>query len=286
MFPSDFEYAAPTTIQEALDLLSQNPEAKVLAGGHSLLPAMKLRLTAPALLVDISKIPELKGIHANGSVRIGAYTTYHELETSQELARGVPMLVECAKNIGDPQVRSRGTIGGALAHSDPAADMTAVVLALGADIKAVGPNGERTIAADNFFVDILQSALDEGELLTEITVPQMSGKVGMAYEKFKHPASGYAIVGVAALVQLDDSGNIASCRIAVTGAGPKAQRATSAENMLLNHQATTDDIAAAAAQASSGLDFIGDISASEEYRAHLTQVLTRRALTRALERAQ
>ena len=286
MFPSDFEYAAPATIQEALDLLSQNPEAKVLAGGHSLLPTMKLRLASPAMLVDIGKIPELKGIRANGSVTIGAYTTYHELETSQELAQRVPMLVECAKNIGDPQVRNRGTIGGALAHSDPAADMTAVVLALGADIKAVGPNGERTIAVDNFFVDMLQSALEEGELLTEITVPQMSGKVGMAYEKFKHPASGYAIVGVAALVQLDDSGTISACRIAVTGAGPKAQRATAAENLLLSHQATSDEIAAAAAQASSGLDFIGDISASEEYRAHLTQVLAKRALTKALERAQ
>lgn len=286
MFPSDFEYAAPTTIQEALDLLSQNPEAKVLAGGHSLLPTMKLRLATPAMLVDIGKIPELKGIRVNGSVSIGAYTTYHELETSQELAQRVPMLVECAQNIGDPQVRNRGTIGGALAHSDPAADMTAVVLALGADIKAVGPNGERTIAVDHFFVDMLQSALDEGELLTEITVPQMPGKVGMAYEKFKHPASGYAIVGVAALVQLSDSGSITACRIAVTGAGPKAQRATMAENMLLNHQATTGDLAAAAAQASSGLDFIGDMSASEEYRAHLTQVLTRRALTKAVERAQ
>lgn len=286
MFPSDFEYAAPTTIQEALDLLSQNPEAKLLAGGHSLLPTMKLRLATPPMLIDIGKIPELKGIRANGSVTIGAYTTYHELETSQELAQRVPMLVECAQNIGDPQVRNRGTIGGALAHSDPAADMTAVVLALGADIKAVGPNGERTIAVDDFFVDMLQSALDQGELLTEITVPQMSGKVGMAYEKFKHPASGYAIVGVAALVQLNNSGSIQTCRIAVTGAGPKAQRATMAENMLLNHQSTPDDIAAAAAQASSGLDFIGDISASEEYRAHLTQVLTKRALTKALARAQ
>lgn len=286
MFPSDFEYAAPTTIQEALDLLSQNPEAKVLAGGHSLLPTMKLRLANPAMLVDIGKIPELKGIRVNGSVAIGAYTTYHELETSQELAQRVPMLVECAQNIGDPQVRNRGTIGGALAHSDPAADMTAVVLALGADIKAVGPNGERTIAVDDFFVDMLQSALDQGELLTEITVPQMPGKVGMAYEKFKHPASGYAIVGVAVLVQLSDSGSMTACRIAVTGAGPKAQRATMAENMLLNHQATTADLVAAAAQASSGLDFIGDMSASEEYRAHLTQVLTKRALTKAVARAQ
>jgi aerobic carbon-monoxide dehydrogenase medium subunit len=285
MFPSDFEYAAPATLQEALDLLSQNPEAKVLAGGHSLLPAMKLRLMSPALLVDIGKIPELKGIRANGSVSIGAYTTYHELETSQELAQRVPMLVECAQNIGDPQVRNRGTIGGSIAHADPAADMTAVVLALGAEIKAVGPNGERTIPIDDFFVDMLQSALDQGELLTEIRVPQMQGKVGMAYEKFKHPASGYAIVGVAALVQIDDSG-ITACRIAVTGAGPKAQRAALAENMLLQRQGSAEDIAAAAEQAASGLELFGDISASEEYRAHLARVLTKRALTRAVELAR
>jgi carbon-monoxide dehydrogenase medium subunit len=284
MFPSDFEYVAPTSLQEALDLLSRNPDAKVLAGGHSLIPLMKLRLASPPLLVDIGKIQELKGIRVNGSVSIGAYTTYHELEMSQELGQHVPMLVECAQNVGDPQVRSRGTIGGSIAHADPAADMTAVVLALGAELKAVGPNGERSIAADNFFVDMLQSALDPGELLTEISIPQMTGQVGMAYEKFKHPASGYAIVGVAALVQRGDHGSIAACRIAVTGAGPKAQRATLAENMLLNHAGSAEDIAAAAEQAASGLEFIGDISASEEYRAHLTRVLTKRALTKALDR--
>jgi carbon-monoxide dehydrogenase medium subunit len=236
--------------------------------------------------VDIGKIQELKGIRVNGSVSIGAYTTYHELETSQELAQRVPMLVECAGNVGDPQVRNRGTIGGSIAHADPAADMTAVVLALGAELKAVGPGGERTIAADNFFVDMLQSALEQGELLTEITVPQMTGQVGMAYEKFKHPASGYAIVGVAALVQRGDSGSIAACRIGVTGAGPKAQRATLAENMLLNRAGSAEDIAAAAEQAASGLELIADISASEAYRAHLTRVLAKRALTKALERAR
>jgi carbon-monoxide dehydrogenase medium subunit len=284
MFPSDFEYVAPTSIQEALDVLSRNPDAKVLAGGHSLLPLMKLRLASPPVLVDIGKIQELKGIRVNGAIGIGAYTTYHELERSQELAQRVPMLVECASNVGDPQVRNRGTIGGAIAHADPAADMTAVVLALGAEIKAVSANGERTIGVDNFFVDMLQSALEPGELLTEISIPQMTGRVGMAYEKFKHPASGYAIVGVAAVVLLGDNGTISACRIAVTGAGPKAQRATLAENMLRDRQPSADDIAAAAEQASSGLELIGDISASEEYRAHLTRVLTRRALTKALER--
>ncbi|HEX6289103.1 MAG TPA: FAD binding domain-containing protein, partial [Herpetosiphonaceae bacterium] len=236
--------------------------------------------------VDIGKIPELKGIRVNGGIGIGAYTTYHELEQSSELAQRVPMLVECAQSVGDPQVRSRGTIGGSLAHADPAADMPAVVLALGAQMRAVGPSGERTIAADDFFVEMLQSALDQGEILTEISIPQISGRVGMAYEKFKHPASGYAIVGVAALLHLGDTGSVAACRIAVTGAGPKAQRATLAENMLLDKQPSADSIAAAAEQASSGLELIEDISASESYRAHLARVLAKRALTRALEQAQ
>jgi carbon-monoxide dehydrogenase medium subunit len=285
MFPTDFEYAAPTSLQEAIDLLQQNPDAKVLAGGHSLLPLMKLRLASPSLLVDIGRIAELKGIQVNGGVTIGAYTTYRELLDSQELMASLPIMRECVEQVGDAQVRNRGTIGGALAHADPAADLPAVVLALDAQMKVVGPSGERTVTANEFFVDMLQSALEEGELLTSITIPQMDGRVGMAYEKFKHPASGYAVVGVAAVVRLNERGTVEECRIGVTGAGPKAQRATTAENMLVDKQPSVDDIAAAAEQAASGIEFMGDISGSEEYRAHLTRVLTKRALTKALQRA-
>lgn len=285
MYPSDFEYAAPTSLQEALTMLAQNPDAKVLAGGHSLLPAMRIRLMSPAMLVDIGKIQELKGIRSNGSVSIGAMTTYHDIEQSQDLAQRLPMLVECAAHVGDPQVRNRGTIGGSVAHADPAADMPAVVLALGASMKVVGPNGVRTIPADDFFVDMLQSAVEPGEILTEITIPQMPNRMGSAYEKFKHPASGYAVVGVAAMVHRGDDGSISECRIAVTGAGPKAQRATLAENMLRGRQGSADDIAAAADQAASGLEFIGDVYASEEYRAQLVRVLTKRALQRAMQQA-
>jgi carbon-monoxide dehydrogenase medium subunit len=281
MFPNDFKYAAPTSLQAAIDLLQQNPDAKVLAGGHSLLPLMKLRLVSASMLVDIGQISELKGIRANGGVIIAAYTTYRELEESQVLVVRAPMVRECVRQIGDPQVRNRGTIGGSLAHADPAADLPAVVLALGAELKAVGPNGERTIAADDFFVDMLQSALEDSELLTAITIPQIVGRVGMAYEKFKHPASGYAIVGIAAVVRKGDDGTVSECRVAVTGAGPKVQRARAAEAALKGGA----DVAAVAEQAADGLDFIGDISASEEYRAHLTRVLTKRALTRAMERA-
>lgn len=284
MYPSDFEYAAPTTIAEALDLMNNNPEAKVLAGGHSLLPLLRMRLVSPPILIDIGKIAELRGIHANGSVTIGAMTTYHDAETSAALIERLPMLAEAAGQVGDPQVRNRGTIGGSLAHADPSADMTAIMLALGATMKVVGPDGERTVPADEFFVDMLQSALEPGELLTEIQIPEMPAGHGAAYEKFKHAASGYAVVGVAVMVHKAQDGTIGECRIAVTGAGPRAQRASVAENMLRGKQGTADDVAAAAEQASSGLELIGDISAGEEFRAHLARVLTKRALTKALER--
>jgi carbon-monoxide dehydrogenase medium subunit len=285
MYPSDFEYAAPTTLAEALELLNNNPEAKVLAGGHSLLPLMRMRLFSPPMLIDIGKIGELKGIQANGSVTIGAMATYRDVETSAELRERLPMLVEAAGQVGDPQVRNRGTIGGSLAHADPSADMTAIMMALGASMKVVGPNGERTVPADEFFVDMLQSALEPGELLTEIHIPHMPAGHGAAYEKFKHAASGYAVVGVAAMVHKAEDGTIAECRIAVTGAGPRAQRAELAETMLQGRQGTVEDVAAAADQAASGLEFIGDISASEEFRAQLTRVLTKRAVMKALEHA-
>ncbi len=286
MYPSDFEYAAPTTLAEALELMNANPEAKVLAGGHSLLPMMRIRLASPPMLIDIGKIPELKGIQANGSVMIGAMATYRDVETSAELIARLPMLAEAAGQVGDPQVRNRGTIGGSLAHADPSADMPAIMLALGATMKVVGPDGERTVPADEFFVDMLQSAVEPGELLTEIRIPPMPAGHGAAYEKFKHAASGYAVVGVAAMVHKAEDGTIAECRIAVTGAGPRAQRAELAENMLRGKQGTPEDGAAAAEQAASGLELIGDISAGEEFRAHLAQVLTKRALMKALERAR
>jgi carbon-monoxide dehydrogenase medium subunit len=282
MFPSDFEYAAPTTLDEAIKLLQSNEEAKVLAGGHSLLPLMKMRLANPPMLVDIGRIPELRKIAVNGGLSIGATVTYHEIERSAEVKERCPLLLEVVHNIGDAQVRNRGTLGGSLAHGDPAADMPAVVLALGGTLKARGPNGERSIPADDFFVDMLQTQLDHDEILTEITIPQHGGKVGMAYEKFKHPASGYAIVGVAALLGLDDRGTISECRIGITGAGPKVQRATLAESILMGQQPAAENISAAAEQAVSGLELLGDLAASEEFRAHLVCVHVRRALERAV----
>jgi carbon-monoxide dehydrogenase medium subunit len=285
MYPNDFEYASPTTIEEAVRLLQTNEDAKVLAGGHSLLPLMKTRLASPAMLVDIGRIPELRQITVNGGISIGAMATYHEVAQSAELKQHCPILADAIHNIGDAQVRNRGTLGGALAHADPAADMTAVILALGGAIKAQGPNGTREISIDDFFVDMLQTGLEQDELLTAISIPAAAGRTGMAYEKFKHPASGYAIVGVAAVVQIGDAGVLSHCRVAVTGAGPKPQRATQTENMLTGQQPSAENIAAAAEQASAGLELLSDISASEEFRAHLVRVHARRAIERAVASA-
>jgi aerobic carbon-monoxide dehydrogenase medium subunit len=285
MFPNEFEYVAPQTVDEAVTLLQQNPDAKLLAGGHSLLPLMKTRLASPPMLIDIGKIAELKGIESNGSLQIGALATYHEVAASAEVQSRCPILAEAIPLIGDAQVRNRGTMGGALAHADPAADMTAIVLALGGTIRARGPNGERTISIDDFFVDLLQTQLDHDEILLSITIPAMDGRVGMAYEKFKHPASGYAVVGVAAVVRLADDGTVADVRVGVTGAGAIAKRATATEDALRGQTPSAEQIQRATSHAADGIELLGDLTASEEYRAHLVRVYARRALTRAVEGA-
>lgn len=286
MFPNQFAYHRPGSVAEAVSLLRGNPEAKVLAGGHSLLPAMKLRLAAPAALVDLSGVAELRGISVDGGVTIGAMTTYAELRDSAELKSRLPILAEVANNVGDPQVQARGTLGGSLAHNDPAADFTAIVLALGGSVTVVGPNGSRQIAADDLFVDILTTALEPDEVLTEIRLPLASGRAGMAYEKHRHPASGYAVVGVAAMVGLGAGDAVETVRIAVTGATSKATRATAAEQALQGKPLTAESIAAAGAVAGQGLDLNGDHYASEEFRRHLVGVYARRALEKAAAQAR
>jgi aerobic carbon-monoxide dehydrogenase medium subunit len=279
VYPSQFEYERPSTVQEAVAILAGNPEAKVLAGGHSLIPAMKLRLAMPGTLVDIGRIGDLKGITVNGGARIGAMTTYVELEDSTELTSAFPIIKETVNIVGDPAVRSRGTLGGSLAHSDPAADFTAVMLALGASVSVTGPNGDREINADDLFVDLLTTSLEPEEILTAITIPGLNG-AGAAYEKHAHPASGYAVAGVAAVIKVD-GGTISSARIAVTGATSKATRASAVEAALVGKPANAETIAAAAALAADGLELNGDVYASAEYRAQLLKVLARRAVTRA-----
>ncbi len=288
MIPAEFDYYAPTSVQEAIGLLQEKgPEAKLLAGGHSLVPLMKLRLAAPSVLIDLNRIAELRGIRSSdGGVAIGAMTTHSEVESSPELADRWPIFHVAGAMIGDPMVRHRGTIGGSLAHADPAGDWPAVALALDARMHIAGPNGERVVPAGEFFVDMLTSALEPDEVLTEIEIPALEGRVGMAYEKFRHPASGYAVVGVAAVVVTDGSGSCQDCRVAITGAGPKATRATGVEEALKGRPLDEQSISAAAERAGEGMAFLGDIYASEEYREHLTKVYTKRALLAAARSAQ
>ncbi len=280
MFPNQFEYHRPNSVQAAAGLLAADPEAKLLAGGHSLLPAMKLRLASPSSLVDLGGIDGLTTIDASGGIKIGAMTTYAAIRDSQALLGAMPILAEAADHVGDPAVQARGTIGGALAHSDPAADFTAIFLALNGSVDVTGTNGSRTIAADDLFVDLFTTALEPDEIITSVSFPESSG-AGVAYEKFRHPASGYAVVGVAVMVSTGADGNVDAARIAVTGATSKATRATGAEQALVGKSLDDDSIAAAAAVAGDGLDINGDHFASEEYRRHLVSVLTGRALKKA-----
>ena len=280
MYPSQFGYHKPGTIQEAVALLAADPDAKVLAGGHSLLPALKLRLASPSALVDISNVAGMSGISVNGGATIGALTTYRELQTNEALKGPFPIIEETANIVGDIHVRNRGTLGGSLAHSDPAADYTAVVLALNGSVTVVGSNGQRTIAADDLFVDLLTTSLEADELITSISLPAESAGTGQAYEKHAHPASGYAVVGVAAVLKID-GGTISSARVAVTGATAKATRASATEAALVGKAANAENIAAAAALAIDGLDLNGDTYASADYRGHLVKVHAKRALTRA-----
>lgn len=281
MYPSQFDYFRPTSVQEAIGLLTENPDAKILAGGHSLIPALKLRLAAPSALIDIGRIDGLSGIKVqNGAATIGALTTYRQLEESQDLAAGFPIIAQTANLVGDPAVRSRGTLGGSLAHADPAADFPATMLALNASVKAVGPNGERTIAVDDLFVDLFTTALEPDEVITEISIPAMPSGAGSSYQKHAHPASGYAVVGVAAVIA-KDGGKVSSVRIGITGSGAKATRATASENILQGQALSADLIAKAAETAVDGIDMNSDIYASADYRAQLTKVLTKRALIAA-----
>lgn len=286
MIPSAFEYYAPTSVAEAVSLLEQHgDEAKIIAGGHSLLPAMKLRLAAPTVIIDINKISELRGVVINGSINIGALTTYQAIKTHEGLKSSCAILPEAAALIGDIQVRNRGTWGGSLAHADPAADPPAVMLALGAQIRAEGSGGSRTISIDDFFTDMLSTALGPNELLTSIVVNKIGAGEGTAYSKFPHPASRYAIVGAAAYVKLD-GGKVTACRIGITGAGPLATRQQAAEQALIGSDGSAEAIASAAEHAGSEMDFLGDIHASEGYRRAMVKVYTKRALTNAIARAQ
>lgn len=289
MIPASFEYEAPTTLDEAIRLLQQHGDnAKLLAGGHSLIPLMKLRLAQPGVLIDLGRIPGLAYIQErDGSIAIGALSTHHMLETSDLLRRELPLVAEAAAAIGDVQVRNRGTIGGSLVHADPGADLPAVVLALGGTLMLRGPRGERTVSADEFFVGMLTTAVEPDEVLTEIRLPKLAGRAGYAYQKAPNPASGYAMVGIAAAVSLATDGTVQDVRIGITGAGPQPVRARAAEDALRGRQPTAEAIATAAEQAAQAVEEpLEDIHASAEYRRALVRVHTRRALERAVQAAR
>lgn len=268
-------------------MLAANPDdAKILAGGHSLIPAMKLRLAQPAMLVDIGRIKDLSYVREEGNqILIGAMTTHYQLESSALLQKICPLLPECASHIGDVQVRNKGTIGGSVAHSDPAGDWPAAILALDAELIAVGKNGERAIKAADFFLDLLTTALDAGEILREIRLSKPSGRFGHAYEKVRHPASGFAVVGVAVALQIGAQGSCESAAVGITGVASKAYRATSVESALQGQPLNDQTIAAAASHATDGVDANSDLYASEDYRRHLAEVYTRRAIQAAAARA-
>ncbi|HEV2282620.1 MAG TPA: xanthine dehydrogenase family protein subunit M [bacterium] len=284
MIPAPFEYHSPSTVQEAIGLLERHgDEAKVLAGGHSLLPIMKFRLAQPKVVVDIGRIPGLDKIEVRGStIAIGALATHDAVEESDVLRTRCPLLPETASVIGDMQVRNRGTIGGSLAHADPAADYPGAILALEAEIVAAGPKGTRTIPARDFFVEMLTTALAPNEIITEIRVP-VTGKAA-AYLKHPHPASGYAVVGVAVVLQMS-GGKVQQAAIGLNGVAGKAYRASAVEQALRGKTLDEQTVAAAAARAADGVDVQADLYASSEFRAHLASVYTKRAVLKAASRA-
>ena len=286
MYPASFEYHRALSVPEALALLElYGDEAKVLAGGHSLIPVMKLRFASPAHLVDIARIPGLAGItDGESTIHIGAATRHADVVSSAVVQTKAPLLSEAAAHIGDPLIRNMGTIGGSLAHADPGADLPAVMLALGATMVVTGKGGPRTITADDFFPDVFTSALQQGELLTEIRVPVQGAGSGGAYEKNPDPASGYAIVGIAVQLTLT-AGVITDARVGMTGLGPKAMRLLAVESALTGQGASAATADAAAARAADGMVFIDDSRGTAAYRANLARVHVRRAITRALARA-
>jgi len=287
MIPAQFDYARANSLDEALSLLAQNEDAKILAGGHSLIPAMKLRLTQPSLLVDIARIKDLAYIREeDGQIRIGAATTHYQIESSDLLKQICSLLPDCASHIGDVQVRNKGTIGGSVAHADPAGDWPAAIIALGAEMIAISQNGERTIKADDFFVDLLTTALEPGEILREIRINKTNGRSGHAYAKMHHPASGFAVVGVAANLSLRADGNCERASIGITGVSSKVYRASAVESALSGATLDAQAISNASAHAADGVDINGDLFASADYRRHLASVYTKRAIEAAVAAAK
>ena len=277
MIPAEFDYTAPETLEEAISALSSGGEdAKLLAGGHSLIPLMKLRLAAPSLLVDLRRVPGMHGIQRqNGTWRIGAMTPHADIEHSPDLG----IFARAAGTIADPQVRNRGTIGGSLAHGDPASDLPAVLLIAEGSVTVQGSGGQRTVAAGDLFRDYLDTAIEPAEVMTEVHIPALDGW-GYGYQKFNRRSEDWAMVGVSALVK--QTGDICEdVRVGLTNMGHVPLRATAVEQALKGQPLNADSIAKAAEQAAEGTDPPADLNASSDYKRHLARVLCRRALREA-----
>jgi aerobic carbon-monoxide dehydrogenase medium subunit len=281
MIPAPFAYARPTTVDEALQAVASGGEdVKILAGGQSLIPVMRLRLAAPETVVDLTRVTELRGVREEGdAIVIGAMTTHSDVLADPLIAQYAPLIAAATETVADRQVRHRGTFGGALAHADPAGDLPAVALALDAEFVIAGSGGRRTVPAADFFVDYLTTALEEGEILVEVRVPKREGW-GMHYEKFNRVAQAWSIVAVAAAVRRED-GRIAEARIGLTNMGPTPLRASATKAALTGAEATAEAIKAAADRAAEGTSPSSDLNAQADYRQHLATVLTRRAVTAA-----
>ncbi len=287
MYPAAFEYHAPATVKDALKLLGKLDDAKILAGGHSLVPMMKLRLAQPKNIIDLRRVTTLSGIKEEKSViTVGAMTTLWEVESSKALKAKAPVVSETAAIIGDPAVRNKGTIGGSLAHADPAADMPATAIALGFEFVCEGAKGKRTVKVDDWFQGLMATALKDSELLTQVRIPVWPAGSGAAYMKFPHPASRFAVVGVCAAVTLDKNGTCTKASVGVTGAGTKAVRAKGVEAGLVGKQLDAATIEAAAQKAAEGVDVQADLQGSVEYKSHLCRVFARRATEAAVKRAR
>jgi carbon-monoxide dehydrogenase medium subunit len=280
MIPAPFAYARPTSVDEALQAVASGGEdVKIMAGGQSLIPVMRLRLAAPETVVDLTRVAELRGVREEeDAIVIGAMTTHSDVLSDPVIGRWAPLIAEATETVADRQVRHRGTFGGALAHADPAGDLPAVALAMEAEFVIAGLDGRRTVPASEFFVDYLTTALEEGELLVEIRVPKLRGTWGMHYEKFNRVAQAWSIVAVAALVRREED-VIAEARIGLTNMGPTPLRASAAEAALVGVPATREAVATAAGRAAEGTSPSSDLNAQADYRQHLATVLTRRAVT-------
>ena len=287
MYPASFEYHSPTTVKEALGLMTKLEDAKILAGGHSLVPMMKLRLAQPKNIIDLRKVTGLSGIKEDaGAIAIGAMTTHWEVESSKLIQGKCPIVSETAAVIGDPAVRNVGTIGGSLAHADPAADMPATAIAHGAEFVCEGPKGRRTVKVDDWFVGLMSTAVKDDELLVEVRFPIWGAGTGGTYLKFPHPASRFAVVGAAAVVTLDKQGVCSKAGVGITGAGTKAVRAKGVEAGLVGKKLDQATIEAAAQKAAEGVDVQADLQGSVEYKSHLCRVFARRAIEAAVKRAR